>query len=150
MEGIIVAWLIFGAILMVLEFLVPGAILSFLGLAAVVVAGLYHYGPVPSFVHGLIYWFIISLVLVFTLRSLVLRFMPSDHRYQPVDEDDNAIGALAQVVEEILPGQQGRIRFRGTTWQAACHDHCSEGSEVVIAGREGNAWQVEFSHKRGR
>lgn len=136
-------WLILGAVLIILEFIVPGAILAFLGIAALIVGGFYYYGMLSSILYGFIYWFIISLVLVFFLRSFVLRFMPADCRYQPVDEDDNATGSWAEVVEEIRPGQPGRIRFRGTTWQARGEGHCVKGAKVMIAGRMGNAWQVK-------
>ena len=136
-------WLVFGAILIVLECVVPGAILSFLGIAALMISGGYYFGILSSIVSGFLCWFIISLVLVFFLRSFVLRFMPSDSRYQPVDEDDNARGSLAEVVEEIRPGSPGRIRFRGTTWEACAQGHYPLGRRVVIEGREGNAWLVK-------
>ena len=63
------------------------------------VAGLHHYDIVSSPIHGIIYWFIISLFLVIFLRSFVLQFMPSEQYYRPVDEDDNAVGDVAEVVE---------------------------------------------------
>lgn len=108
------------------------------------VAGLTHYGVLTSVVHQIICWFITSLLLVLFLRSLVLRFLPSDHRYQPVDDHDNALGSRVQVMEEILPGKLGRISFRGTTWQATGgdEDHYQKGAEVAITGRKGNTWCV--------
>ena len=136
-------WLVFGVILIVLESVVPGAILSFLGIAALMIGGGYYSGVLSSVVSGFICWFIISLVLVFFLRSFVLRFMPSNSRYQPVDEDGNAKGSWAEVVEEIRPGRPGRIRFRGTTWEAHAKGHCLSGRRVVIEGREGNVWLVK-------
>ena len=136
-------WLIGGGILIALEFIVPGAILSFLGIAALMIGGGYHYGVFSSVTSGFICWFIVSIVLVLFLRGFVLRFMPSDCRYQPVDEDDNAKGSWAEVLEEIRPGRPGRIRFRGTTWQAKAQGHCGSGTRVVIEGREGHVWLVK-------
>ena len=137
------SWFIFGAMLIVLEFIVPGAILSFVGVAAVMVGGLYYFGIISSVIHGFIYWFILSIGLVLFLRSFVLRFMPSDVERSPLDDDDNAQGLMAEVVEEIKPGRPGRIRFRGTTWEAIGEGHYGRGQEVAIAGREGNVWRVE-------
>ena len=139
-----VIWLIVGTVLIFLEVVVPGAILCFVGMAALVVSGLHYYGILDSIFYGLITWLITSLFLVLFLRSFALRFMPSEHRFEPVNEDDNAEGSKAEVLVGIGPERAGRIRFRGTTWEAVSGDHCLPGDTVCIAGREGNAWKVQL------
>ena len=70
-------WFILGMTLIALEFFIPGAILSFLGMGAVMVAGLLHFKLTTGVLQAFISWFIISIILVLFLRSFVLKFMPS-------------------------------------------------------------------------
>ena len=44
--------------------------------------------------------------------------------------------------KEIDAGKEGRIKFRGTTWQATSSDYCALETGVVIRGRKGSIWQV--------
>ena len=142
-------WFLFGIILVLLEFIVPGAILSFLGIAALSIGVLDYYGLIPSLLHGLTYWFLISLVLVFTIRTLVLmHWMPSESNLEGVDDNDNAIGAMASVVEEIRSDRMGRIRYRETTWGARTDgERCREGDRVLITGRESTIWKVTLAQE---
>lgn len=144
-------WIVGGLVLVALEFVVPGAILSFLGIASLVIGVLDYYGFISSPLHGLTYWFLISLFLVFSVRTLVLmRFMPSESKLESIDDYDNAIGDTASVIFEIRPGRKGRIRYRGTTWEAlADTEYCREGDLVLITGQEGNIWKVKLKQEEG-
>ncbi|MCY4644685.1 MAG: NfeD family protein [Bacteriovoracales bacterium] len=147
MERIDLLWFVFGVCLIVLEFLIPGAILSFLGLAALIVGALYRFDYISSFAVGLTWWFVLSLLLVIFLRALVLKLLPADQVYLPVDDNDDAVGQWAEVVEEIGPGRPGRIRFRDSTWEAFCESPLPVGAKVTIAERIGNGWRVGFAGK---
>lgn len=136
-------WLIAGCLFILLEFIVPGAILSFLGLAALVVAGLLNFKIINSIVMALIVWFLVSLLFILILRSFVLRFMPSDSSVQNTDEDLDAIGSEVEVIESITPPQLGRIRFRDTTWGAKSDQSIKANSKAIITGRDGNNWIVK-------
>ncbi|MCZ6556587.1 MAG: NfeD family protein, partial [SAR324 cluster bacterium] len=94
-------WLGAGVLLMFTELLVPGLVVVFLGLGAVLVAfGRWLHlleGIVPSFTA----WFVISLALLIGLRQLLARFLPAETTYQSPDEDINAQGSLVDVVEAV-------------------------------------------------
>lgn len=142
-SNFVLMWIIFGAVLAALELIIPGAVLGFLGLAALIVGFAVHYGFIQGWVHALILWFISSIVLVLFLRSFVLRLMPGDFQVDNTDEDKDAMGSFVEVVEEIRPESVGRIKFRDTTWEAESDYSLSPGEEAVIIGRRGMRWIVK-------
>jgi membrane protein implicated in regulation of membrane protease activity len=137
-------WIVLGAALIVLELIVPGAVLVFLGTGAMLVAFLIWLGLIQTWVASVTTWFIVSLVLLLVLRSFFQRFISGDIERQSTDEDLDAYGEVVDVMEAIGPDKEGRIRYRGTTWQATCYDHTLEaGSKAQIVYRESLVWIVE-------
>ena len=122
----------------------PGMVLVFLGAGALLVAFLVWLGLIETWVASITTWFIASLVLLLALRSLFQRFVSGDAETQPTDEDFAAYGEVVDVVEAIGPNKEGRIRYRGTTWQAGYYDHTLEaGTKARIVFRENLVWIVE-------
>ena len=140
----ITAWIVAGVVLMVLELIVPGMVLVFLGAGALTVALLVWLGLIQSWVVSITTWFILSLVFLLVLRGFFQRLMSGDTEKQSTDEDLDAFGEDVEVVEAIAPDRQGRIRYRGTTWEAACYEGTLEvGSTARIVYREDLVWVVE-------
>ena len=132
------------AVLIVLELIVPGMVLVFLGAGALLVALLVWLGLVQTWVASITTWFIASLVLLLVLRGFFQRFISGDAETQSTDEDFDTYGKVVDVVEAIGPDKEGRIRYRGTTWQAACYDNTLEaGTKAQIVCRENLIWIVE-------
>ena len=72
------------------------------------------------------------------------RLMPGDEEVQSTDEDFDAFGTVVEVAETIAKGEQGRIRYRGTTWVATCYERTLEpGSQARLVTRDGIGWVVE-------
>ena len=70
--------------------------------------------------------------------------MSGDAETQSTDEDFDAFGEVVTVVEAVGPHQEGRIEYRGTSWQAACYDHTLEaGAKAQIVCRVNLIWIVE-------
>lgn len=137
-------WLCFGIVLMLAELVIPGAILVFLGMGALLVAGCLYFGLITSTVHSIILWFILSILLVGFLRSLFMKLMPGDVVIENTDEDLDAIGSVVEVSEKIYPHKEGRIKFRGTSWIAISDEEIAMGEKAIIKGRDGNKWVVGF------
>ena len=138
-------WIIAGIVLIILELVVPGMVLVFLGAGALAVALLIWLGAIETWVSALTVWFISSLALLAGLRSFFYRLMPGEaEEGASTDEDVDAFGAVVEVVETIAPDAPGRIRYRGTTWQAANHAETLEaGSKAKIVYRDNLTWIVE-------
>ena len=138
------AWIVTGLFMILLELFLPGMVLGFLGSSALIVAALVWWGWLDTWVSALTAWFILSLVLLLTLRGLFQRFVGGESRRQSTDEERDAYGAIVDVVETITPEQQGRIHYRGSTWQAVCYDGTIEaGAKAKLIYRENLAWVVE-------
>jgi inner membrane protein len=137
-------WIVAGAVLILLELIVPGAVLVFLGAGALVVALMVWLGLVQSWVLSITIWFIVSLLLLVVLRGFVQRLLPGETETQSTDEDLDAFGKEVDVLEMITPDAAGRISYRGATWQAACYEHTlAAGSRARIVYRDELVWVVE-------
>ena len=143
MENYVIGWFVVGAILALLEFVVPGAILGFVGLSCIVVGLLVHFGTLEGWVDILLAWFAISIFCILVLRSFCLKLMPGDATVDNTDEDKEVYGSVVEVVKAIPPGGIGRIRFRDTTWQAIAGVPLKEGDKAIIVGRQESTWIVE-------
>lgn len=138
-----IIWLIVSVVLMLLEIVVPGGVVIFLGLAAGIVAGSVAFGWIDTVWHSLILWFISSVVLLLGLRSFFVKYFEGGSTVQNVDEANDYLSSLVEVTEEIQPYREGRVLFRGVTWQARSEDSLAAGSTAVITGRDGNVWLVK-------
>ncbi|WP_027328323.1 NfeD family protein [Marinimicrobium agarilyticum] len=139
-------WFIGGVVLMLLEFLLPGGIVFFLGLGATLVSLLLYTGLIEGWIQAFTAWFVGSLLLLFGLRGVVQKLIPAQVERGRTDEDLDAYDQIAEVAETIPAGGEGRINFRGSTW-AARHYHedraLEAGTRVRIVFRDNLLWTVE-------
>jgi membrane protein implicated in regulation of membrane protease activity len=136
-------FLVLGILLVVAEVVVPGLVVSFLGAAALLVAGALALGWVGGWAHAFTAWFITSLVMVIGVRSAFTRFLPGQAVKQLTDEDLDAFGEVVEVLEPVS-SRGGRIRFRGSTWAAqSLQDILPAGAKAKIVARDNLVWIVE-------
>ena len=136
-------WMSVGLFLMLSELLVPGGIVVFLGVSAMIVSGAVYLGWITSVTNALITWFIISIIFMFTLRSLFMKYFEGDSEIQEVDEKNEIIGKEVTVIEEISLTQAGRVRMRDTTWEATSDRHFLPGDLGVVESIEGNVLKIK-------
>ncbi|MCW8195700.1 NfeD family protein [Proteobacteria bacterium 005FR1] len=145
-DQLFMIWFIGGIVLIVLEFILPGGIVFFLGLGATVVSLLLYTGLIDGWLQAFTTWFIGSLVLLFGLRGVVQKFVPAIVEKARTDEDLDAYNKRGEVCERIPAGGEGRIKFRGSTWLARNHnaeEALEVGREVRIVFRDNLVWIVE-------
>jgi len=146
-------WAVFGITLMLAELILPGLVVLFLGMAAVIVAACIYFGFIHSFVEMMLWWFVISILLIVFLRSLFAKLLPSFTEKQSIDEDAHAVGQIVKVEKRIQPNsKEGRIQFRGSTWNATCERGFSfePGDQVRITKRIGLLYFVESIEQEGK
>ena len=138
-------FIIGGAILMVLEIVLPGLIAVFLGAAAVIVGFLALAGMITGIGNMLLAWVILSFALVLIFRRLALKLFPSDRRYQFVEDDVSAIGQTVEVIKTVDDrSTDGRISYNGTSWPAMSSRGTIEaGDRARIVYRDNISWVVE-------
>jgi len=138
-------WLILGVALIAAEFLIPGLVVVFLGVAALLVSAGVHFGLLEGWMQILTAWFVLSLALVLLLRGLFARFMPGERETVNIDEDVDAFGKIVKVVRLINEdGTKARVSFRGAEWDAVSEDFpLKPGGTARLLGRDNLVWIVE-------
>ena len=138
------AFVVGGALLMLIEAVVPGGIAFFLGIGGVVVGGLRALGLLVDPLSSVVTWVFLSTGLTIALRPLMLRFVQGDVSLAMTDEDAEAMGETVTVVEAVGPESPGRIRFRGATWDArTLEGRLPDGAAAQLLYRDNLTWVVE-------
>ena len=144
LDGFTLVWLVLGIVLMLAELLVPGLVVIFFGMAAILVGGLAALGIVQAWTTGIAVWAVGSLAMVLGLRSGAQRLLPGESDRGATDEDVEAFGEVVEVVEEVGPFESGRIRFRDVTWAAqTIEGRIPAGTKARIVARDNLIWIVE-------
>lgn len=129
-------WLLVGAILCLVEFIVPTAFIAFvLGISALVVAAV---SPIMPLGLQIALWMVLSIALVLYSRRLVQTKMT-----RKLDATE------AETLTEILPGKIGRVRYEGNSWAARCEDHTltiAPHQKVYVVSRKGTTLLVMPEH----
>lgn len=144
-QNIALYWAVFGILLIIAEAFIPGLVSVFLGMAALVVALGIWVGVLEGAVTILTSWFVVSLILLVTIRNIFARWLPADTEVGEIDEDREALGKTVRVLKKITPdNSEGRIEYRGTSWLAKSrHKVFYPGQNVKLVAREGSVWIVD-------
>lgn len=132
-------WLAIGAMMLIMEIVVPGFVLFFFGIGAWVVALINWMYPIT----------IVSQLFLFSISSavclLVFRRFLKDKFFGAKDDDESgfAEGDTAEVIEVIKPPYTGKVNYSGTTWKALAQERIEVGTVVKIVSREGLIFRVE-------
>ena len=141
-------WLIFGMILLVSEFFIPGFIIFFFGVGACLVSIIMFFAPKLGMAWQLLIFALASVTLLIISR----RFMPGVFRgsdcvcESDIDLDDVS-GETAVTVTDIVPDGYGKVEFRGTLWNATSGDAVLTGERVRIISRKNITLIVEKNNK---
>jgi len=138
-------WLIFGIVLIILETVIPGMVVSFVGLSALTVALLLHLQVIEALHVQILLFFAVSIFYCFTLRLLVIRLYPSDTEKKDLDNELSNINKSVKVIEEIPVGGSGRIELEGCGWIAKTlqNEKIHVGEMVRIIKQENITFIVE-------
>ncbi len=132
-------WFVCGAVLILLEFIVPGVILVFFGLGAWVTALTTYLDLTTGSSSQLLVFAAASVILLFALRRYIRsRFSGFVSERQSPDRNlDEFTGKSVLVLEDIAPGKPGKVEFKGAPWRAESETSFSEGENGVIEKADG-------------
>jgi len=130
-------WGLFGLILIASEMIIPGFTIFFFGLGAWIVAaaGLLIPPLTGNFAWQGILWVSASVVSFALLRRKFKKLFQGTvlNRKTP-----DVLGDQALVLEDILPESPGRVRYRGTSWNAvSLTETFKRGDRVSIIEEKG-------------
>jgi inner membrane protein len=129
-------WGVLGVVLIAAELLIPGFVIFFFGMGALVTALLS--GIIPAVGSGFgwqgLIWGAASVGSLIVLRR---RFSKTFRGtvFNPISNRD--VGKSAAVTEPISPENPGRVRYQGTTWKAVSYtESFGPGERVEIIKEE--------------
>jgi membrane protein implicated in regulation of membrane protease activity len=128
-----VVWFVLGFVLFLLEFVMPGFILFFFAVGAWIVALLTLLFDLSINVQ-LIVFMASSVLSILFFRKWLRRVILS--RKTTSEIEDEFIGKTAITETPIEPGKNGKVQFKGTTWEAQSNEFIPKGQRVIITGNE--------------
>jgi membrane protein implicated in regulation of membrane protease activity len=140
-----VIWIIIGFVLFLLEFVLPGLILFFFAVGAWIVAILCLFLDL-GINEQLIIFLASSIVTILLLRKWMKKILWQRKHSSELLEDE-FLGKTAKAETAISPGENGKVDFKGTTWQAASDDIIEKGENVIIIGNESILLHVKSTKK---
>lgn len=136
-------WLIIGVILFFLEFALPGFIMFFFAVAALLTAVVAWFFPIPI-AWQLVIFIGASVGSVLLLRKrLQQRLLPAEDEASEPDVVGAVPGDRAVVATTIGPPAEGRIKYAGSFWRATADEPIDEGEIVTIVRQKGLVVHVE-------
>jgi len=128
-----VLWFIAGFLFFLLEFVLPGLILFFFAVSAWLVAILLLFVDL-SINTQLIIFLVGSVATILLFRKWVKKIIWSSRK--ATELEDEFLGKTALAETYIAPGNDGKVDFKGTTWNARSTDIIEKGDRVIITGND--------------
>ena len=128
-----VLWFIIGFIFFVLEFALPGFIIFFFAIGAWIVA-LLSLAFDLSVNTQLLIFLSTSILTVLLFRKWVKQIMWT--RKHSSELEDEFLGKTGVAETFIGTGMDGKVDFKGTSWNARSEDSIEKGENVTIVGNE--------------
>lgn len=127
-------WILTGILLMIAEFIIPGIILVFFGLGALITALLSLLIPALSINWQLSIFIITSLLSLFSLRHWFKQIFTGNTKHATGDGmvTEGLAGEEGIVITAITPDLPGKIQLHGTTWKAKSADCIEPGTHVTV------------------
>ena len=138
MNDPVLLWFLAGILLILAEFAVPGVVIVFFGVGALLTSLTTWLGFTVSLSSQTLLFGISSVTLLFTLRHFVKSWFLGKESSMDNDADDDFTGREARVLQDIPgPGLDGRVEMKGAEWKARAELPIAAGSTVIIDHREG-------------
>jgi len=136
-----VDWFIFGAVLMILELIVPGVFLLWIGFAAFAAGALCWMAPsLPFAAVGLVFA-VLSVAFAALGRKLIAPSQSEEKSNGLNNRLEIYVGKTFPVTVAIVDGR-GKIAVDDTVWTAVSDTNIGEGKQAKVVGIDGNALKV--------
>jgi membrane protein implicated in regulation of membrane protease activity len=127
-------WFLAGIAVILAELVVPGFVIIFFGLGCWGASVMAFFSP-NSYSAQVAIFVIVSVASLMTLRRVAMRvFVGSSESQETEDFGNVPVGSRNTLDQDLEAGQVGRVRFRGTMWDAVSEDRIPAGSDAEITG----------------
>lgn len=129
-------WLIIGLVFLICEIFIPGLIIAFFGVGALITAATTFFKLTPGIPAQLLVFSLSSVFLLIIVRRFVKKiFAGKTFENGEVTSFNLQIGKVVPVIELIEPGAiGGKVRYQGVQWQARSQEKIIPGESAVIVG----------------
>ncbi len=143
-------WAMLGLAFIFMEFLIPGVVIAFFGVGALITA-LAAWMGVHSLSFQLMIFLVTSVSTLALLRKYVKKtFLGNAKGVNELPNFNVEIGKIVPVVEFIQPGEVGgKVRYQGSPWSARANEPIAPGESVKIVGCDNLTLLVEKVEKEG-
>jgi membrane protein implicated in regulation of membrane protease activity len=138
------SWWVLGVVLLILEIVVPGVFLFWIGLAGIAtgILSLLLWGSaIWAWQVQVVVFVVLSFVAVIVGRSVLKRGETASDEPHLNQRAESLVGRVVTVTEAIENGR-GRVKVGDTTWSVAGPD-APAGAKVRIVSASGNELRVE-------
>ena len=130
-----IIWAIFGVILFLMELFMPGLVIFFFGLGALVTALTTSLSITVSLNSQLVVFIITSTLALLLFRKLIKKKFMGKSEMSDSDNYNIEIGKIVSVIELIEPSEVGgKVRYLGSPWSAESSERIGPGESVRITG----------------
>lgn len=127
-------WFLVGIAVMLAELAVPGFVIIFFGLGCLGAAAVAVFAP-DVYSAQVVAFLIVSVASLMTLRKVAMHvFVGRSEGPETEDLGNVPVGARITLDQDLEAGRVGRVRFRGTMWDAVSEDRILAGSDAEITG----------------
>lgn len=131
-----IIWLLIGIILVFTEFFIPGLVIAFFGVGALITSLTTWLNITTTLTSQLLIFLSSSLLLIVLLRNTLKKtFYGKLNEKGDVQSFNIEIGKVVPVVEYIEPGEVGgKVKYQGARWKAKSKQAIAPGESVKIIG----------------
>ncbi|HML56146.1 MAG TPA: NfeD family protein [Solidesulfovibrio magneticus] len=127
-------WFVVGLAVSLSELVLPGFVILFFGLGCFGAAVLAAVLP-EAYAAQVATFIVVTILSLATLRKMAMRVFVGKSEAAPGEErDQNFVKARVVVAQDLAPGQETQVRYRGSVWRARAAEPLTAGAEVEIAG----------------
>ena len=137
-------WLYFGAFLMLMELLAPGFVVFFFGLSASTV-GLcrFIFGGAFTLTWQLAAFSAFSILYLVVLRRWLKKLFTGGRVETKTDFDNEYVGRVGRVTEEIKPPLAGRVMIGDAEWTASAEVPIAPGATIEVVSQNNLTMNVK-------
>ncbi|MBE6359448.1 MAG: NfeD family protein [Lentisphaerae bacterium] len=142
-------WFVCGVLLILMEFSIPGFVICFFGISALLTGGIKFFVP-----HLALTWQLLIFAFGGVFLALFCRwclpgvFRGKSSREKTADIDDDGItGAVCCCKDKITPEHPGKVELHGTDWNAVSDENIAPGAYCVVLSRDNLLLKVKATEK---
>jgi inner membrane protein len=128
---LLIYWIIAGLLMLLLELIIPGVVIGFFGVGALL-AGLIGWIFDIPWQAEVIIFIVSSLLLIQFMRKYIIKKFNKKDRSGEIED---IIGAEAVVAVKITPQEPGKVQFRTSLWKAESDEEIEPKTRVRIIGK---------------